>query len=337
MDHLSPQQLDALIASLSRFASPDMQLRLAHGDARLLSAKTYGSILAVRALWEDLGLPGLIEQGEQRFSIERALFRLVANRLVDPQSKLSTVEWQQAEAHWPEPGHFSYHEFLRAMDALWPQKERLEVALFGRIRQLFGLPLSLVWYDLTSSYFDGDGVCPLAEYGYSRDHRADRAQIALGLAVTQEGFPIAHEVFGGATADIRTVRQVAETLQRRFGLNEIVLVGDRGMLSMANAAALNELGLKYVMALRTRQHTQARAVVAEARSLGLSFPRDRAAAWTVQEVTPRGGVRHVVVYSAFRAEHDRLVRAKRLRDAFARLARLEQQPNVHSPGSEVAI
>ncbi len=160
-DNLSPQDLGALVASLSRLASPDMQLRLAHGDARLLSAKTYGSILAVRALWEDLGLPGLIEHGEQGFSIERALFRLVANRLVDPGEPAVAGRMAASEAHWPEPGHFSYHEFPQAMDMLLRQKDRLKAELSGRVRQLLSLPLSVVWCELTSSYLDTDGVCPL--------------------------------------------------------------------------------------------------------------------------------------------------------------------------------
>ncbi len=122
-----------------------------------------------------------------------------------------------------------------------------------------------------------------------------------------------------------SVCRAGQALQERFGLREVVLVGDRGMLRAANARAPDEMGLKEVMALRSRKHAHVRAVVAEARSLGPAFPRDRAAAWTVQEVKPRQGVRCVVVYSAYRGEHDRPVRAKRVRDALARLARLEQQ------------
>jgi hypothetical protein len=96
------------------------------------------------------------------------------------------------------------------------------------------------------------------------------------------------------------------------------------MLSMANAAALDRMGLKYVMALRTRQHVQVPEAVAEARALGLSFPPEETAPWTVQEVTPRAGMRHVVVDSAFRAVHDRVIRASRLRGALDDLAGIER-------------
>lgn len=133
-----------LIVSLSRFASPETQLRPVEGGARVLSAKTYGEILAIRALREELGLPELLEQGKHSFNVEGAFFRLVANRLVDPQSKLSSVGWQREAAQWPEAGHFTYHQLLRAMDAVLPQKERFETPLFDRLWDLFRVPLQLV-------------------------------------------------------------------------------------------------------------------------------------------------------------------------------------------------
>jgi transposase len=248
----------------------------------------------------------------------------VANRLVDPRSKLATVDWQETVA-WPCPGALTYPQFLRAMDVLQRQKKPVEEGLFGRVRELFSVPLHIVWYDLTSSYFEGDGVCELAAYGYSRDHRPDRSQVVLGLALTQEGFPVAHDLFAGNTADVRTVKDMATQLRDRFGFARAVVVGDRGLLSAENAAALDELGLRYVLALRTHQHARVPRVVAAAVARGLARPRDVDAPWSVQEVAPLDGVRHVVVYSAFRAAHDRVVRSHRLKRTRDALARLRQQ------------
>jgi len=90
------------------------------------------------------------------------------------------------------------------MDRLHPHRQRIEEALFDRTTNLLSLPLRLCFYDLTSTYFEGDGTCELAEYGYSRDHRDDRAQVVVGLAVTQEGLPITHRVYPGATVDVTT-------------------------------------------------------------------------------------------------------------------------------------
>jgi transposase len=322
VDHLSAESIDRLIHSLKAFASPEIQDRLGQPRLEVIASRRYGAVAVIRLLWERLGLPDLITQGQQEFDVEQAIFRLVTNRLVDPQSKLSTVEWQHT-VEWPQAGDFEYQHFLRAMDALIPQKQELETELFQRVRDLFSIPLRLVWYDLTSSYFEGDGVCSLAEYGHSRDHRTDRSQIVLGLAVTQEGFPIAHEVFPGNTGDVTTVQGVAEDLKDRFGLDDMVLVGDRGLLSRKNAAMLDEMGLRYVMALRTRQHAVVPEVVEEALAAGMERPDDPDAAWVVHEVGARNGVRHVVVYSAFRALHDRLVRRKRMKKALGQLSRLE--------------
>ncbi len=322
LDRLTPAAIDSLIASLGRLASPGTGLGLA--DAEMLAARRYGPIRVARQLWEELGLPDLIATGGQSFPVEEALFRLVANRLVDPRSKLATVDWQETVT-WPRPGALTYPQLLRAMDVLQAQKKPVEEALFGRVRELFSVPLHIVWYDLTSSYFEGDGVCELAAYGHSRDHRPDRSQVVLGLALTQEGFPVAHDLFAGDTADVRTVKDMATQLRDRFGFADAVVVGDRGLLSAENATALDELGLRYVLALRTRQHACVPRVVAAAVAGGLARPRDVNTPWSVKEVAPIEAVRHVVVYSAFRAAHDRVVRIHRLKATRDALARLEQR------------
>ena len=322
LDQLDPGKVDGLIRGLRRFAWREGEAWVRPAEAPIVATRVLGPVLVGRKLWEELGVAGLVAQGQKGFAVEEALFRLVLNRLVDPMSKLSCVEWQEG-VEWPRAGKsYGYDDYLRAMDVLHSQKEELEEALFLRVRDLFSVPLRLVWYDLTSSYFEGDGVCELAEYGHSRDHRGDRAQIVMGLAITQEGFPIAHDVFPGSTGDVGTVAGMAQKLKERFGLQNVVLVGDRGLLSGENAHTLDGLGMGYVLALRTRQHSQVTDVVEEAIAKGLERPSDPDAEWTVAEVEPREGMRHVVVYSAFRAIHDRVVRRERLRRTRDELRRL---------------
>src|ERR1700759_510228 len=111
---------------------------------------------------------------------------------------------------------------------------------------------SLVLYDLTSTYFEGR-KCPLAAWGHSRDERSGNPQIVFGLLTNQEGCPVAVEVFEGNTADPKTVAAQIQKLRQRFGLKEVVLVGDRGMLTQARIE--QELrpvpGLEWITALRT--------------------------------------------------------------------------------------
>jgi transposase len=333
-DQLSAKSIDSLVRGLRKLASPQEQTSFS--DAEAWPSLAYGPVLVARAIWEELGLAKLIRQGRRGFSVEQAIFRLVTNRLVDPRSKLSTVEWQERVA-WPQSGSFGYEDFLRAMDALNEQRERLEEQIFFRVRDMFSLPLRLVFYDLTSSYFEGDGVCPLAEFGHSRDHRPDRRQVVLGLAVTREGLPISHRLFAGNTADVKTLPGVARELKERFGFQDVVVVGDGGLLSEENVGVLEGLGLRYVLRMWVHKSQQARQALAEAESRGLPRPRDPDAPWQVLETNPQAGRRYVVVYSAFRALHDREVRLGRLSKAREDLGKLQAQVQVGKLKSERAI
>ena len=141
-------------------------------------------------------------------------------------------------------------QLYAAMDWLLPQQPQIERAL---ARRHLGEG-TLVLYDVTSTYFEGR-CCPLAGYGYSRDERRHNLQIVLGVLANQAGCPVACEVFEGDTADPKTVAAQIQKLRERFGLKEIVLVGDRGMLTQARIEAeLRPLqGLEWITALRSVQ------------------------------------------------------------------------------------
>ena len=112
---------------------------------------------------------------------------------------------------------------------------------------------TLVLYDVSSSYLEGR-KCALARFGYSRDHRSDRPQIVYGLLCDRDGRPIAIEVFEGAVADPATLSSQVEKLKRRFGLNRVVLVGDRGMITAARIRDdLKPAGLDWITTLRAPQ------------------------------------------------------------------------------------
>lgn len=324
-DQLPPQKIDRLIEHLRKLASPQGLHGIRLGELVVQAVREYGPVLAARQLWQELGLDKLLSSLPQSTGVpvEEAVFRMVANRLCDPLSKLALVDWQR-QVEWPAGGDgLEHHQFLRAMDRLQPQRQVIEDAVFGRVAELFSLPLSLVFYDLTSVYFEGDGVSPLAEYGYSRDHRDDRAQVVVGLAVTQEGLPITHRVYPGGTGDPLTFLPMVRELKERFGLPDAVIVADRGMFSAANVEGLEESGVKYVLALRARQQLEGHAALNLADRAGLPRPQNEDAPWELREVSLRAGVRHVVVYSAYKALHDRLVRARRLERTRADLRQLQ--------------
>ena len=125
-------------------------------------------------------------------------------------------------------GEVKEREAYEALDWLLERQQRIENGLARRHLE-DGV---LVLYDVSSSYFEGRH-CPLAQYGHSRDHRGDRPQIVYGLLCTREGLPVAVEVFDGNTADPTTLSAQIEKLKQRFGINRVVLVGDRGMITAA--------------------------------------------------------------------------------------------------------
>ena len=335
---LPPQKIDALIEHLRKLASPEGLRGIHLGEMEIRAVREYGVTLVAHHLWRQLGLDDLLGGIAQSKSapVSEAVFRMVVNRLCDPTSKLGLVDWTdvrgnphrgwQGQVQWPSGNQaLDHNHYLRSMDRLHPHRQQIEDRLFVRLTDLFSLPLQLVFYDLTSTYFEGDGVCELAEYGYSRDHRGDRAQVVVGLAITQEGLPITHRVFPGSTVDVTTLEPMAEDLQRRFGLRDAVLVADRGMFSADNVAAFRLSGQRYILALRSRQQAEGELALDLAHLAGLPRPRDVKAEWQWREVDAVAGLRHVVVYSAFKARHDFEVRDRRLRRALDELRRLQVQ------------
>ena len=111
---------------------------------------------------------------------------------------------------------------------LYVQKE-----LFNNVKRLYGIDISTIFYDMTSTYFEGT-KCPLGEYGHSTDHREDKLQINIGLGVDNDCIPITHEVFTGSVRDVTTVQDFAEKLKIEFGIESPIIVIDRGMISQDN-------------------------------------------------------------------------------------------------------
>jgi hypothetical protein len=165
-------------------------------------------------------------------------------------------------------GQVKDREAYEALDWLLDRQKRIENGLARRHLQ----DSVLVLYDVSSSYFEGR-CCPLAQHGYSRDHRGDRPQIVYGLLCTREGLPIAVEVFDGNTADPATLSSQVETLKDRFGISRLVLVGDRGMITSARIGKdLRPAGLDWITCLRA---PAVQALAAENGPLQLSLFDER--------------------------------------------------------------
>ncbi len=178
---------------------------------------------------------------------------LVLCRLCHPSSELHIVEHLYAQSGLADllgvpATKINEQRVYRALDVLLPHKDALEVHLKGRLGELFGLEYDLLLYDVTSTYFEGlaEGN-PLAQRGYSRDHRPDCKQVCIGLVVTKCGIPLGYEVFAGNRSDVTTLQEIVALMERRYGQADRIWVVDRGMVSEKNLAFLREGKRGYVV------------------------------------------------------------------------------------------
>ena len=209
----------------------------------------HGHVAAVWAQAVRLGLPGLLGPAGRQRDLAMAL---IVARVVRPRSKLATTCW------WADTSlggdlavtGASTDEVYAAMDWLLGRQQAIQTRLARRHLAGPANPSRMALFDLSSSWMEGSH-CPLAKRGYSRDGKKDRAQIEYGLLTDPDGRPVAVTVFAGNTADPAAFTHAVQLVQQRFKLTELVLVGDRGMITTARITALRaETGLGWLTALR---------------------------------------------------------------------------------------
>jgi len=215
----------------------------------VIGSKHYGHVEAVRLAMKRLGFEELIASKRSR---QRDLVvAMVAARILEPDSKLATTRWW-SNTTLPEDLGVSdadEDELYTSMDWLLHRQERIEKKLAARHLHDGGLVL----YDLTSSYLEGEH-CPLAALGHNRDGKKGKLQVNYGLLTDERGCPVSVCVFPGNTADSTTVVPQAQKARERFGIDRLVLVGDRGMISSKQIEQLKEMGeVDWITALRSGQ------------------------------------------------------------------------------------
>jgi transposase len=350
-DLLAPH-LDALVRLLqAEAASPRW---VSADDVTAPCASTWGPILVARHLFEKLCLHSILDAGQPQLRhgqrLSERVFPLVANRLTHPGSEHALAQWLEdyyvcssSGSRWTpvwkqsrrvKVGFDQLKLWYQTLDDLLAQKERVEKQLFLELRHLFSLQPDLVFYDITSTYFEGGGPADLGRFGYSRDGKPRNRQIVIGV-VMMDGWPVAHHVFAGNRLDQTTVLEVVRDLNARFELNRVVFVGDRGMMTIGNVERLRELRQGYLVGLqrRNRKDTADYIALAEARSdwqqcpVGItaaeksSPPRTR----VVEVAGKEPGVRVFVVHSDEREQYERSMRELSMQRARKDLEALRAQ------------
>lgn len=241
-------QVDALLGGLLRAKGRSL-VETSAPQVRFESALALGDVWALDQLWHELGLDGLCAVFRRaRFTtpVEHALRVMVFNRLCDPDSKLGVLRWlQTVSMPGIDANALTHQHLLRSMDALMDHQDAVDECVACLLRPLIDEDLSVVFYDLTTiraqglSQQEGD----VRHFGMSKEGMVAR-QFMLGVVQTADGMPIYHEVFAGNTAEAPTLEPTLKKVMARYPhIRRLVVVADRGVLSLDNIEALSKLRL----------------------------------------------------------------------------------------------
>jgi transposase len=256
------QQADSNQAQLPLFEFEDEQvqprwLRVNANAVRVENIRAFGgSWLALQLIKElqlDVFLNTHLPAGRERVQWSVTAMILVIARLLDPSSELYVAEQWYPKTALPDLigvpiDRVDDNRLYRALDKLLPHKDALEIHLKNRMGELFDLEYDLLLYDVTSTYFEGQ--CkgnPLAQRGYSRDQRSDCKQVCIALVVSRCGMPVGYEIFAGNTADVTTVEDIVNLMEKRYGKSDRIWVMDRGMTSEENLEFLRQENRRYII------------------------------------------------------------------------------------------
>ena len=217
------------------------------GGLRLLASRPMGAAWLLDHLWADLGFGAAIGKAitGRRLDprVERVLFALVANRAINPCSKRAALEWAAHDVLLPgvEDLGADPQVAYRAMDALLEHDAAIQEQVFFAVAGRLGLECDVLLFDTTSTYFETEDDDDFRRYGNSKDHRPDRPQAVIGMAVTKEGIPVRVWSWPGDTADSSVMKTVHADLSA-WGLHRVLWVGDRGFTSAENRKLLQTGG-----------------------------------------------------------------------------------------------
>jgi Transposase DDE domain len=269
-DQLDREALARLVRSITRFLDPEQALAAqAPEGMRFLQSRPMGGGWVLDHLWQRLGVGQAIigVAGSRRVTplVERLLFCLVANRALDPMSKLAALEWVGQDAWLPGVGELGGDPqiFYRAMDFLLDCDEQVQREVFFAVSDLLNLEVDLILFDTSSTYFEipAEREDELRKFGESKDKRPDLPQVVVGFAVTKEGIPVRCFVYPGNASDQEIIRQVKDKL-REWRLHRVIWVCDTGFNSEENRNYLQRAGGHYIIGEKLRQGTANRQALA---------------------------------------------------------------------------
>jgi hypothetical protein len=265
LDQITPEQLDPLINGLNRAVG-----RAENTSSEVIQEPglSFGDVFALHELWRDLGIDTALKRAmrssRREIDAEALVRAMVFNRLCDPTSKLGCLRWLDTVAMSAMPETVTHQHLLRAMDALMDHVEAVEGALARQIRPLVDHDLAVVFYDLTTVRIHGEGAVAddIRAFGMNKEMGGIARQFVLGVVQTADGLPLMHTVHPGNVAETKTLQAMLQTVLQRFPIQRVILVADRGLLSLDNIDELTSLAdkggrrLEFILAVPARRYAE---------------------------------------------------------------------------------
>ncbi len=253
VDYLNPNHIRKLALSLLRYCKEEKNI-FDISEIEEKDRKIWGPVKAYRRLWETFDLENLfsniVSKRKIRYNFFNAILLMLIDRLSEPKSKLKCYNKQ--ERYYGIEKEEELQHLYRSLDVLAEEKEKIEMELFERQRNLFNLKIDLVFYDVTTLYFESCKMDDLRNFGFSKNCKINEVQVLLGLLVDLDGCPIGFDVFPGNKFEGHTLETAINKLKNRFQINKIIFVGDRAMLSEKNQEVIQGAEYEYIVGSRIK-------------------------------------------------------------------------------------
>lgn len=263
LDRLESKDLDPLINGLNRAIG---RVDAVVHEVEYESARAFGDVYALHELWVSLGfrdaIRAALRSSRREFDAEALVRAMVFNRLCSPDSKLGCLEWLETVAIPGMPARVDHDHLLRTMDALMDRAEKVEASVAKLMRPMLDQQLSVVFYDLTTVRIHGEARLSgdLRAYGMNKETGGIARQFVLGVVQSADGLPLMHTVHAGNVAETKTLKSMLDTVLARFPIERLILVADRGLLSLDNVAELTKVAqecsrkLQFILAVPARRY-----------------------------------------------------------------------------------
>jgi len=219
-------------------------------ELKELDRYNYGYVV-YRKIWNrfklDEILDKLVEDKEIEYDFKRVVFSMVIDRLLKPKSKLAL--FNNKDDYFNINDKLNINHIYRSLDILSQNKIKIEESLFNQNKTLFNISTDIVFYDVTTFYYESKEENELKKFGYSKDGKFGEVQIVMGLLIDKNGLPIGYELFSGNTFDSKTMVKVLDKLREKFNLDNVIIVADRGLNSKINLKYIKDAGYDYLMAV----------------------------------------------------------------------------------------